>query len=231
MDQSAMQLGDAGPAAGATAGPLLPFCDSPALVSSDSGVFFPSASRKRPREDFSSSSSSSSSHVHRLLLDLDRLVVDHVARLRTELVGRLRRILAAAEEGASKRLRAKEEEVELARKVALALEERLKSLSIENQMWRELARSGEAAVCALRADLDRALAEAATADAESCCRGDSAAAVAARRACRCCGEMEPTVLLLPCRHLCACAVCGPAAAACPVCDSRKNGHVLVNMSD
>ncbi|XP_042425630.1 probable BOI-related E3 ubiquitin-protein ligase 3 [Zingiber officinale] len=217
-----MQLGDAGPAAGATAGPLLPFCDSPALVSSDSGVFFPSASRKRPRED------SSSSHVHRQLLDLNRLVVDHVARLRAELVGRLRRILAAAEEGASKRLRAKEEEVELARKVALALEERLKSLSIENQMWRELARSGEAAVCALRADLDRALAEAATADAESCCRGDSAAA---RRACRCCGEMEPTVLLLPCRHLCACAVCGPAAAACPVCDCRKNGHVLVNMSD
>ncbi|KAG6482109.1 hypothetical protein ZIOFF_058738 [Zingiber officinale] len=139
-----MQLGDAGPAAGATAGPLLPFCDSPALVSSDSGVFFPSASRKRPRED------SSSSHVHRQLLDLNRLVVDHVARLRAELVGRLRRILAAAEEGASKRLRAKEEEVELARKVALALEERLKSLSIENQMWRELARSGEAAVCALQ---------------------------------------------------------------------------------
>lgn len=66
-----MQLEDAGPAAGATVGPLLS-CDSPALVSSDSGVFFPSASRKRPREEFSSS------HVHRQLFDLDRLVVDHV---------------------------------------------------------------------------------------------------------------------------------------------------------
>ncbi|XP_074572040.1 putative BOI-related E3 ubiquitin-protein ligase 3 [Curcuma longa] len=219
-----MQLGDAGPAAGATVGPLLSFCDSPALVSSDSGVFFPSASRKRPREDFSSS------HVHRQLFDLDRLVVDHVARLRAELVGHLRWILAAAEEGASKRLRAKEEEVELARKASLALEERLKSLCVENQMWRELARSSEATVCALRADLDRALAEAATADAESCCGGDSEEEEA-RRACRCCGEREPTVLLLPCRHLCACTVCGPVAAACPVCDRRKNGHVLVNMSD
>lgn len=67
-----MKLGDAGPAAGATAGPLLSFCDSPAPVNSDSGVFFLSASRKRPREDFSSS------HVHQELLNFDRLVVDQV---------------------------------------------------------------------------------------------------------------------------------------------------------
>lgn len=146
-----------------------------------------------------------------------------------ELVERLRRILAAAEEGASKRLKAKEEEVERERKVTWALEERVKSLCVENQMWRELARSSEAVASALRADLELALVKAASAaDAESCCCGDSEEAT--RRTCRCCGEREPAVLLLPCRHLCVCAACGPAVAACPVCDCPKNGSVLVNMS-
>ncbi|XP_074565313.1 putative BOI-related E3 ubiquitin-protein ligase 3 [Curcuma longa] len=213
------------------AGPLLPLGDSAALVTSESGGLH----GKRPRESFSFLGEDFSSNVQQQLLNLDRLILNHVAKVRMELVQRLRRNLAAAEEGASKRLKEKEEEVERERKVTWALEERIKSLCVENQMWRELARSSEAVALALRADLERALAAtvkaapaAAAEDAESCCCGDSEEE--ARRTCRCCGEREPAVLLLPCRHLCVCAACGPAVATCPVCECRKNGSVLVNMS-
>ncbi|KAG6536746.1 hypothetical protein ZIOFF_001814 [Zingiber officinale] len=176
------------------AGPLLPLGDSSALLASENGGLY----GKRPRESFSFIGEDFSSNVQQQLLHLDRLILNHVA------------------------------------KVTLALEERVKSLCVENQMWRELARSSEAVALALRADLERTLAAtvkaqaAAAEDAESCCCGDSEEE--ARRACRCCGEREPEVLLLPCRHLCVCAACGPAVATCPVCDCRKNGSVLVNMS-
>ncbi|XP_042442633.1 probable BOI-related E3 ubiquitin-protein ligase 3 [Zingiber officinale] len=212
------------------AGPLLPLGDSSALLASENGGLY----GKRPRESFSFIGEDFSSNVQQQLLHLDRLILNHVAKVRMELAQRLRRILATAEEAASKRLKEKDEEVERERKVTLALEERVKSLCVENQMWRELARSSEAVALALRADLERTLAAtvkaqaAAAEDAESCCCGDSEEE--ARRACRCCGEREPEVLLLPCRHLCVCAACGPAVATCPVCDCRKNGSVLVNMS-
>ncbi|KAL6538522.1 hypothetical protein OROGR_012510 [Orobanche gracilis] len=38
------------------------------------------------------------------------------------------------------------------------------------------------------------------------------------RMCRSCGREESCVLLLPCRHLCLCTVCGSALHTCPVCN-------------
>ncbi|RRT64503.1 hypothetical protein B296_00037746 [Ensete ventricosum] len=178
-------------------------------------------------------------------------------QVRVELMERLkrflRRILAAVEEGLSKRLKTKEEEIERRSKLNWALEERIKSLCVENQMWRELARSNEAAAQVLRTNLEQALAAAqvkaerdaaaiAVDDADSCCCGDNAddenrgsAAVKGKklqwsRLCRFCQEREPSVLLLPCRHLCVCAACGPAVVACPTCNCDTNGTVIVNMS-
>ncbi|RRT78556.1 hypothetical protein B296_00009259 [Ensete ventricosum] len=165
----------------------------------------------------------------------------------------LRRILAVVEEGLSKRLKSKEEEIARVSKLHWALEERIKTLCVENQMWRDLARSNEAAAQVLRTNLEQALAEAQVKaeeeaaaitadDAESRCYGDNAggenrdpAAVeekrsGLRRVCRCCQAQEPSVLLLPCRHLCVCAVCGPAVVVCPICNCSSNGSVLVNMS-
>ncbi|XP_074575766.1 putative BOI-related E3 ubiquitin-protein ligase 3 [Curcuma longa] len=237
-----MQLGFA-------AGTLLPFAapmatTAAAASTSESGLTFnnlPAASRKRPRELSDNTltflGEDLSSLVQQQMLHVDRLVLHHVEKVRMELVEKLkrflRRILAAVEEGVSKRLKAKEEEMERVRYLNLALEERVRSLCVENQMWREQARSSEAAAHALRANLEQALAATAEAqaeaDAESCCEGGNTAE-GRRLVCRSCGEREPAVLLLPCRHLCVCAACGPAAAACPVCHCCKTGSVLVNMS-
>ncbi|RWW39612.1 hypothetical protein BHE74_00055050 [Ensete ventricosum] len=159
------------------------------------------------------------------------------AKVRAEMAERrkrlMRQILAAMEEGVSKRLKAKEDEIASIGKLNWALEERIKGLCMENQIWRDLALSKEATANVLRTNLEQVLAAqvrveeegAATAsDAESCCRGDNGEDGAEegtkaggwRIACRSCREREPSVLLLPCRHLCLCLECGPAVDACPI---------------
>ncbi|CAL9056776.1 unnamed protein product, partial [Musa banksii] len=264
------QSGFFAPASGATASSYIPFCSSPsapmtAATTSDSGLTFNNfhaamASRKRPRDwdrQLSFLGQDLSSHIQQQMLDVDRIILHHAEKVRVELMEGLKRflrgILAAVEEGLSKRLESKEEEIARVSKLNWALEERIKTLCVENQMWRDLARSNEAAAQVLRTNLEQALAEAqvkaeeeaaaiAADDAESCCFGDNAggenrdpAAAEAkrsglRRVCRCCQAQEPSVLLLPCRHLCVCAACGPAVVVCPICNCNSNGSVLVNMS-
>lgn len=215
-----------------------------------------------------------------------------------------RKIMEAIEVGMMKRLRAKEEEIEKIGKLNWALEERLKSLCVENQIWRELAQTNEATANALRTDLEQVLAQvkdertrgaglleddvdnenddanvagpggaaALADDAQSCCgenddvevvggwrtlvtedqrndvrndvvelettsnvvrcNGNSSTSTSncMNRLCRNCGKEESCVLLLPCRHLCLCTVCGSSLHTCPICKSTKNASVHVNMS-
>lgn len=170
-------------------------------------------------------------------LEVDRFVSLQTEKVRRELWERRRlhsrRIAGAVERWVARRVRAKEEEIERMGRLNAALEERVRSLCAENQIWRELAQANEAAANALRADLEQVLAQGETAgdDAESWCDNFGGAVPAAgRRLCRLCGAAEPSVLLLPCRHLCLCAACGPAVASCPVCTCDKNGSVNVNIS-
>lgn len=197
-----------------------------------------------------------------------------------------RRIITAVEESIMNKLRAKEVEIEKIGKLNWALEERVKSLCLENQIWRDLAQTNEATANALRTNLEQVLAQvqddqdqrqqyhrndngngeanAAAAlmeDAESCCgsnyageenslkdsreyqSGTAAAGGNGQqsnfenyngnggiRLCRNCGKEEPSVLLLPCRHLCLCSVCGPSLHTCPVCKCTKNATLHVNLS-
>ncbi|KAK4253483.1 hypothetical protein QN277_010148 [Acacia crassicarpa] len=198
-----------------------------------------------------------------------------------------RRILEAIEVGMIKRLRAKEEEIAKIGKLNWALEQKVKSLCVENQIWRELAQTNEATANALRTNLEQVLAQfkderrfndedAATVvaagadlmeDAQSCCgstggvdvddlRGNEGKDMEAgwrrlgwgakdkeeeegktkrkgwtkSRMCRECGREESCVLMLPCRHLCVCTVCGSSLNTCPVCRSFKTGSVHVNLS-
>lgn len=196
-----------------------------------------------------------------------------------------RRIITAVEETVMKKLRAKDEEIDKIGRLNWALEEKVKSLCLENQIWRELAQTNEATANALRNNLEQVLlaqqlppdnvenndaaAAALLEDAQSCCgsnllaeeedkaqqesdNGGGAAATSGPlhememnkgekrrkngsgygcgRLCRNCGKEEASVLLLPCRHLCLCGVCGPSLHSCPICLCTKNGTLHLNLS-
>lgn len=175
---------------------------------------------------------------------------DQMERVKFEIQEKRKRqartIVEAIEHGLAKRLRVKDEERERIGKINHALEERVKSLSIENQIWRDLAQSNEATANNLRANLEEVLAQVKDItgaglancddDAQSCCGSSSGeetvrrTVVAKGRMCRSCGEEESCVLVLPCRHLCLCGVCGSSVHTCPICRSPKNASVHVNMS-
>ncbi|GMG99334.1 hypothetical protein Nepgr_001174 [Nepenthes gracilis] len=234
-------------------------------------------------------------------LELDRLIYVHMEKVRLDMEERGRtqsqRIVATILEAITKRLRNMEDEVEKVGKLNWMLEERVKSLCIENQIWRNLAQTNEATANALRTNLQQLLAHArddpapvldesaaAMDDAHSCCgssghgggdeeteeereRWQKVARTAGvgveriweenddhhhgkgggskgwncygksnsnsnnnKRSCRKCGMAESSVLLLPCRHLCLCAGCGPTINACPICNSVKSASVHVNLS-
>ncbi|XP_042410514.1 probable BOI-related E3 ubiquitin-protein ligase 3 [Zingiber officinale] len=232
-------------------------------TAADSGLTFndvvagasPSRKRHRPICFLGDDAYSVSSHLQQQILDIDRLVVQHAEKVRAEVAEKRRRLtsqlLAVLEAGVAKRLKSKDEEIARLVKLNWALEERVKSLCVESQMWRGVAQSNEATSNELRSNLAQVLAAqaradldaAATADdAESCCPGDEndnaagqgeeqkAVAVDwATTACRLCRARQPSVLLLPCRHLSLCEVCAPAANACPICNCAKNGSVNVNL--
>lgn len=233
--------------------------------------------------------------IHQQQLDINNLIAQHMEKVRMELEEKRkrqsRRLIEAIEVGVMKRLRAKEEEIEKIGKLNWALEERVKSLCMENQIWRELAQTNEATANALRNNLEQVLAQRAGVgcdddgatvspagvpaavmdDAESCCDStdeedniknvqsmddewrmitacagvkDKDVAVVGEgggkkiirssggggRLCRNCGKDESCVLILPCRHLCLCTVCGSKLHTCPICKSFKTASVHVNMS-
>ncbi|KAK8957806.1 hypothetical protein KSP39_PZI000342 [Platanthera zijinensis] len=188
----------------------------------------------------------------------DRLLILQTQQAEAALADRqrqfLRQLAAAIENEVRNRMNAMDNEMEAAKKLNWALEARVQSLTVENHLWRELAQSNEAAANLLRADLEQAITthicineerqlqcncyEAVADDGESCC-GDSEDSnkmaappppSPAARICRSCRRNEPTVLLLPCRHLCLCAACGSTANSCPICNCFTSGTVHVNLS-
>ncbi|KAJ6826159.1 putative BOI-related E3 ubiquitin-protein ligase 3 [Iris pallida] len=115
------------------------------------------------------------------MLEDDCLVAQHVERMRAEMIdGKIRfarQVVSLVDERVSKRVRAKDEEIEQMRKLNFALEEKMKTLATENQVWQYLAQTNEAAANALRANLQHVLAQQQEQrvlgdDAESCC-GDN----------------------------------------------------------
>lgn len=226
-------------------------------------------------------------------LDIDTVISQHTKKIRLELEERQKQhariLMAAIGEGVMKKMKEKDEQIQRMGKLNLALQERVKSLYVENQLWRDLAQTNEATANSLRTNLEQVLAHfsderlsaggrgggagvAVEDDAESCCgssdhgnekreaeeetsaeRRISAGGMCGRlaveaqdkgeanvssssnnnnsRMCKMCGERESCVLLLPCRHLCLCTVCGSTLLhTCPVCNSNMNATVHVNLS-
>ncbi|KAF8049677.1 hypothetical protein N665_2151s0005 [Sinapis alba] len=194
--------------------------------------------------------SSIDAQIHQHQSEIDRFVAQQTETLRLELEARQQtqtRMLASAVQSAIiKTLKAKDEEIIRMGKLNWVLQERVKSLYVENQIWRDLAQTNEATANTLRSNLEQVLAQVddipATVNGgdgfrhsveedavSSCgsCEGDDVTG-----GCRRCGERRASVLVLPCRHLCLCTVCGSALLQeCPVCDTVMNASVHVNMSD
>ena len=163
-------------------------------------------------------------------------------------------LVSAIQESVMKKLKEKDEEMQRMGKLNWVLQERVKSLYVENQIWRDLAQTNEATANSLRSNLEQVLAHVSEErhvsggggatvadDAESSCgssdhgrytlAGGEEEVVKDSRMCKKCGERESSVLLLPCRHLCLCTMCGSTLlGTCPVCDSVMNGSVHVNLS-
>lgn len=168
-------------------------------------------------------------------------------------------LLRVLQETMAKKLKEKDEEIQRMEKLYVALQERVRSLCVENQVWRELAQTNETTANYLRSNLEQVLAHvgeesnggagAVAEDVESCCgSNDNGGAAAAEgeedtaatpvvrgggeglRMCKTCGVRESIVLLLPCRHLCLCTMCGSTVRNCPVCDSGMDASVHVNLS-
>lgn len=199
-------------------------------------------------------------HIHEPHLNSIMSILQ-TKKIRLELEERQKhqaRLLAAAiGEGVMKKLKEKDEQIHRMAKLNLVLQERVKSLYVENQLWRDLAQTNEATANSLRTNLEQVLqhvsggeerisaggaAVVAEEDVESCCgssngvgddkdEGDSSCY--GDRRCRICKERESCVLLLPCRHLCLCNVCGSGSQqlqSCPVCNASMTATLHVNMS-
>ncbi|KAF2317659.1 hypothetical protein GH714_039490 [Hevea brasiliensis] len=123
---------------------------------------YPTPQPNKTASPFSFLGQDFSLQIEQQQLDIDRLISQHMEKVRMELEDKrkrqARRIIEAIEEGMLKRLRAKEEEIEKMGKLNWALEERVKSLCIENQIWRDLAQTNEATANALRTNLEQVLA-------------------------------------------------------------------------
>ncbi|KAK8647751.1 hypothetical protein V6N13_121478 [Hibiscus sabdariffa] len=239
---------------------------APAAIKSESILTYCNLPLKRSRESFQrqhhsineacfgiGNGNDISFRMEQQQFDVDRLISQHMEKMRMEIEEKRKRqarnIMEAIEERVTKKLRGKEEEIDKIVKLNWALEERVKSLCIENQIWKDLAQTNEATATALRSNLEQVLAEAAQVkvgernppavdevdDAQSCCgsswdvggkNGDDGGG----RLCRSCGEEESCVLLLPCRHLCLCTVCGSGLHICPICKTPKNAILHIKMS-
>ncbi|KAF9587438.1 hypothetical protein IFM89_002619 [Coptis chinensis] len=192
-------------------------------------------------------------------LEMDYMIAQHMEKVRLMIVEtrkeHTRRLTRVIEERMMKSLREKEAEIERTVKYNWLLEERIKTVCLENIMWRNLAETNEATANALQSNLEQVLShkqqvnneelDGVAEDAQSCCGssdfggegagkekscGTSGRNSSRRWWCRKCGEEESSVVLLPCRHLCLCTFCAPTIHKCPICDSNKNGSVHVNMS-
>ncbi|XP_058744433.1 probable BOI-related E3 ubiquitin-protein ligase 2 isoform X2 [Vicia villosa] len=197
---------------------------------------------------FASYKNSLNVHHQNTDTDIDNLISQQ--KFRVELEEKRKReikmIIEAIEIEMTKKMKAKEQEIEKLERMNMILEERVKTLVMENQIWRELAQNNEATVNALRNNLEQILREmknegAAEQDGESCCENGWRTLVLCaqdkedgesekKRWCRNCGERVSCVLILPCRHLCLCDLCVATVHICPICQSFKNSTLNINLS-
>nr|GMD10335.1 BOI-related E3 ubiquitin-protein ligase 1-like [Ipomoea batatas] len=140
-------------------------------INTDSGLSYNLAmegSRKRSREEqFIASGEDVTPLLQQYQSEIDRIVSNHTKKLRMELEERQKQeariLVAAIGEDVMKKVREKDEQIQTLGKLNFALQERVKSLYLENQLWRDLAQSNEATANSLRSNLEKTQSPAATA--------------------------------------------------------------------
>lgn len=175
-------------------------------------------------------------------IEIDSLISQHMKKIKMELEERQRKqaklVASAMSETVVKKLKEKDDQIQGMKKWNLILQDRIRSLYLENQLLREVARNNEATANSLRTNLEQVLLlqeEHVSGEEEeevgSSCTG-AGGSNEQQQVCRKCGEHESSVLLLPCRHLCLCNVCGSGSQVemCPICHANTNATLHLNLS-
>uniref|UniRef100_A0A7N0RA45 RING-type domain-containing protein n=1 Tax=Kalanchoe fedtschenkoi TaxID=63787 RepID=A0A7N0RA45_KALFE len=220
------------------------------LVSTGLKLSFPDQhpQQMNPHAIANHSSPSLSDHINHQMKhhqdEIDQLLFIQGGQLRQALAEKRQRqyraLLTAAEESVLRRLREKQAEVDKAVRRSAELEARAVQLSMEAQVWQAKARAHEATAASLQAQLQQAMIsggrrcgdgaeEGEAEDAESVYVDPDRVVVAQGGSfgpvCKACRRQAASVVLLPCRHLCVCAACDSAVAACPYCFTMKTSSV------
>ncbi|KAL8218424.1 hypothetical protein R6Q57_021797 [Mikania cordata] len=127
---------------------------------------------------------------------------------------------------------AKDEVLNIATIRTTELQNYLSMAEKEAKNWEKKAMETEAMVTELNRKLNQARARRHE-DAESVCNGggddddDEKEIFKMKMVCKMCHVRSSCVLLLPCRHLCCCSACEGLLMFCPVCETVKNGSLVV----
>ncbi|KAJ0044797.1 hypothetical protein Pint_05536 [Pistacia integerrima] len=170
----------------------------------------------------------------------------------------LRSLVRTMEQRVQRKLEETERELEKAKRVNADLEEKIKQMTQENQMWFNMAKNYESTVFSLRqslvqlflynnhdksANINTAIEGFGETEDEDDDAESQLIKLAEskeyrkeknkkefKRFCKGCGGGEVSVLVLPCRHLCLCKECELRLHSCPVCNSMKNASLEVYLS-
>ncbi|XP_044462585.1 probable BOI-related E3 ubiquitin-protein ligase 2 [Mangifera indica] len=169
-----------------------------------------------------------------------------------------RSLVRIMEQEVQRKLEVTETELQKAKRVNADLEEKIKQMSEENQMWFNMAKNNEATVFSLRQSLAQLLLynnhdkpaninNTIEGFGETADEDDDAASPLIQPAkskeyweeknkktiksfCKGCGGGRVSILVLPCRHLCLCKDCELRLHCCPICNSFKNASLEVFFS-
>ncbi|CAN7098122.1 hypothetical protein BRARA_F00712 [Brassica rapa] len=192
-------------------------------------------------------------HLHRQKNELDQFLKIQAAQMakgvRDIKQRQIASLLSTIEQGVSRKLQEKDQEIEIMNRKNKELVERIKQVTTEAQNWHHRAKYNESVVIALKSNLQQAMShnnnnKKVTADQGKEGFGDSEIDDAAssyidpnnkkmgnqRMRCRMCNAKEVSVLLVPCRHLSLCKECDVFTSVCPVCKSLKTSSVQVFFS-
>ncbi|ERN08512.1 hypothetical protein AMTRI_Chr09g18740 [Amborella trichopoda] len=138
--------------------------------------------------------------------------------------GHLWGFLRAIEDSTARLMTEKEAEIERARKWKAELEEEMRRVETMQIHWQRIAAGNEAMAVALTKTIDRINQRIQVQDTASSSFQEKEEEMVR---CRACGLREARMLMLPCRHLCACGPCEVILPCCPVCQCTKHATIEV----